>query len=783
MMDDWDLLQQFAEDRSETAFAELVRRHLNWVYSVARRQVDDAHLAEDVAQSVFVLLARKAGNLRRGTVLTGWLFRTTCYVSSCANRSERRRRQREEKASAMSPTFVSPQPNEVLWNQLSPRLDEAVAALSEADRSAILLRFYDKKSLREVGERLGISEDAAKKRLSRAVGKLRESLTKRGVVLGGVALIGILAEQTVHAAPATLAASVLKVAVASTSPAAILPHLARETLNAWRMTKLKLVGGVAAVSVVAVTLVIGSRLHGAPDSGLTSTTAIEAAGKPAPNALPQSPARVRPTTINDEFSITGGSDTSETNHLFGVVRTRDGAPVSNANVYLVTPGHILGIYNGRTHPRSGLEGLTHVVTGGDGRFVLPQPDEPFRIVALHDEQGCAESTGAPPDLILLPWARVAGDIYFGSDAAAGQAISLQRSAEIPLLTNAGTLVTPLGQTVTTMRVSAGPDVEYWGSTTSDDTGHFVLERVPPATVKVARTLPVNERTHALRFTHSVLLTLQPGKTGYVTLGGSGKAVVGRLIAPADSDSQPDWSEYEANIRGISSSNAAAAGQDYPVLLQADGTFRVEDVPAGTYELQVRAAVGGSGCSVTASGRRNPIDYLTHQFRLAETSTLNNDEPLDLGPLPLNLVKPLPGDMAPPLECLATDGRVVRLADYRGKFVLLDFWGIWCTHSMDDFPYLKDIDQSYGQDGRLVIVGLDIEMSPDLVREIPKVAAKNNLPWPQGVLGEDWRDGASSITYGLESIPNVMLIGPDGKVVARDLHGDDIKTAVASALGR
>src|ERR1017187_1341172 len=101
-MDDWELLQLFAKNRSETAFAELVRRHLNWVYSLARRHVGDAHLAEDVAQSVFVLLARKAASLRRGTVLSGWLFRTTRYVASCAMRTEYRRKAREQAAVAMS---------------------------------------------------------------------------------------------------------------------------------------------------------------------------------------------------------------------------------------------------------------------------------------------------------------------------------------------------------------------------------------------------------------------------------------------------------------------------------------------------------------------------------------------------------------------------------------------------------------------------------------------------------------------------------------------------------
>ncbi|HUJ72885.1 MAG TPA: sigma-70 family RNA polymerase sigma factor, partial [Verrucomicrobiae bacterium] len=248
-MSDWELLQTYAKNRSDAAFAELVRRHLNWVYSAALRQVADPHLAEDVAQSVFVLLARKAATLRPGTIVAGWLFRTTRFVAARALRGERRRKVREHNVSAMSTTTPSDE-NETLWRQLTPHLDHAVAALSKTDRAAILLRFYERKPLREVGEHLGVSEDAAKKRVARAVEKLREFLTRRGVVLGGTVLVGVLVEQTVQAAPATLAAAVVKTSMAGASASGVLPQLARETLRAWRIAKLKLAAGIAAASVV-----------------------------------------------------------------------------------------------------------------------------------------------------------------------------------------------------------------------------------------------------------------------------------------------------------------------------------------------------------------------------------------------------------------------------------------------------------------------------------------------------------------------------------------------------
>lgn len=163
-MTDWELIQEYAKSHSEGAFAELVRRHLAWVYSVALRKVRHSQLAEDVAQSVFVLLARKAGNLRSGTILGGWLFRTTCFVASRALRAEQRQKHREQTASAMTATAILPDDNEAAWGQLAPHLDEAVAALSESDRAAILLRFYERKPLHEVGLRL-----ASARRLPRNV--------------------------------------------------------------------------------------------------------------------------------------------------------------------------------------------------------------------------------------------------------------------------------------------------------------------------------------------------------------------------------------------------------------------------------------------------------------------------------------------------------------------------------------------------------------------------------------------------------------------------------------
>ena len=257
-MTDWELVQEYAKSHSEAAFAELVRRHLDWVSSVALRKVGQTQLAEEAAQSVFVLLAKKARSLRSGTILGGWLFRTTCFVASRALRAEQRQKKREHLASSMDSTTISPDATEAAWQQLAPHLDGAVAALSEGDRTAILLRFYEKKPMQEIGSRLGISEDAAKKRVGRAVEKIRTSLIQRGVTLGGGVLATVLAANTVQAASVTLAANVIGAVTASASASAVLPHLARETLRAWQWAKIKIAAGVGVGSATLILVAINA---------------------------------------------------------------------------------------------------------------------------------------------------------------------------------------------------------------------------------------------------------------------------------------------------------------------------------------------------------------------------------------------------------------------------------------------------------------------------------------------------------------------------------------------
>src|ERR1041385_7990980 len=186
MTDAQFLLRQYVERGSDSAFRELVTRYVDFVYSVALRRVGgNTHLAQDVTQAVFTDLARKARTLPRDVMLGGWLHRHTCFVSSTTIRNERRRQARERSAVEMNALHA---PGDADWNRLVPILDEAVDQLGADDRQAIILRFFEGLDLRAVGAAFGGTDDAAQKRVSRALDKLRELLFQRGVTLAVTAL-------------------------------------------------------------------------------------------------------------------------------------------------------------------------------------------------------------------------------------------------------------------------------------------------------------------------------------------------------------------------------------------------------------------------------------------------------------------------------------------------------------------------------------------------------------------------------------------------------------------
>lgn len=240
--DDATLLRTYARDRTEVAFAELVRRHVDFVYAAALRQVNgDAHLAQDVVQLVFTDLARKAAKLAGYRVLAGWLFTSTRYAAANAVRTEARRRIREEEAHRMK-TQNDDNAASLDWDQVRPVIDEALADLGDRDRDAILLRFFQGLDFPAVGTRLALTDNAARMRVDRALDRLRAALGKRGITSTSAALGLALGANAALAAPAGLASSATGAALAGVATGG----MAAATITFMNLTKLQ-VGMAGAV--------------------------------------------------------------------------------------------------------------------------------------------------------------------------------------------------------------------------------------------------------------------------------------------------------------------------------------------------------------------------------------------------------------------------------------------------------------------------------------------------------------------------------------------------------
>jgi len=282
-VDDQELLRQYRAG-SEAAFRELVNRHIGLVHATARRILNTApHLADDVTQNVFTDLAKQAATISREVVLAGWLHRHSYYLALNAVRAESRRRRRERTAMELNAVNESAC-TDAQWAQLAPMLDDALNRLDTPDRNALVLRFLKQQDLRSVGRILGLNEDAARKRVSRALDKLRDLLAQRGVTLASATLLGSTLEAgVVTSVPKEQAATISSKALAG---ATATTGLSLIYLFAMTTTQ-KIVAGVVAVLILAglITAMINQ-------NNVTSPTAVtDAKINTAVDKSPSPPAR------------------------------------------------------------------------------------------------------------------------------------------------------------------------------------------------------------------------------------------------------------------------------------------------------------------------------------------------------------------------------------------------------------------------------------------------------------------------------------------------------------
>jgi beta-lactamase regulating signal transducer with metallopeptidase domain/thiol-disulfide isomerase/thioredoxin/protocatechuate 3,4-dioxygenase beta subunit len=478
--------------------------------------------------------------------------------------------------------------------------------------------------------------------------------------------------------------------------------------------------------------------------------------------------------------------------ISGIVRRPDGTPLEGAEV-VITYGlgrerlPTVHIANGKIQPR---EDQPIVKTDARGRFTLGREPDPagkyFAVVVVHPEfytEVDRPALEADSTIIARPWGRVDGVARFGTRPAAGAEVRYSNDR--------------LGN----------PDVPFvsdGGKTTADAEGRFVLERVAPGDVRVARSFAPGSGSKG--WSYGALVEVRPGETVGVALGGQGRPVVAKVVPPAGFDPKADYTafsefEIESDRPTIPYPNelrarhdgsmftwgrlwwASAEGHEYrrrlfafrQANLRPDGTIRAEDVPPGEYRLRLTYTADPLDVRVASPER---FAYATKQFTIPEVPGVQSDEPFDLGvlrPKPRAALKV--GQAVPAFDVEALDGRRLTLADFRGKYLLLDFWATWCGPCVAEVPELRAVHEKFGRDGRFAMLSLSLDAKKDAPR---KFVAEKGLAWTQGFLG-DWPEGGVQDTYHVETIPSLFLIGPDGTLVAKDLRGDAIAPAVANAL--
>jgi RNA polymerase sigma factor (sigma-70 family) len=732
-----ELLRQYVQTGSEDAFAQLVKCYVDVVYSAARRQArGDTHLAEEITQQVFILLARKAKTLGPQVLISGWLYNTACFVARDVMRKEERRAYHQHKAAMMTPTRT-PDPSD--WSEAEAILDDAMSKLDSPTRDLLVERYFEGKSSLEVAQRLGITEEAARKRLNRAVDRLREMFVARGVVMSGAALADALAlHSTVHA-PAHLAASAASAAASSTIATGASIAKTGTTIMA-----------LAKSHVLAASIIGAIALGGAVTGGVNAVRYFSA-------VQPTNHGAIRTIRVAPAAPV-----------VSGIVRDAGGQPVAGAEIRLSEQGKGINIYDKPA-------GMVRV-TADDGTYAFNKPAGPFEVVILAPggyAQISSETLEKSTDIRVVPWGRVEGRVLAGTTPLANVAIYAFETAA------------PYGRET----------VRRQTQTRTDSDGRFVFPRVAPGEIRLAQQDPATERFY--RWTYSVA---DAGKTTMITIGGTGRAVVGRFANPSttqpllwdfkskkfnpstsfrqtdgpafrrpehqSNETLEEWRAVEEAFgrtpEGAEINRLVVGGWQFRV--NPDGSFRIDDVPAGEYALDA---------GIMRMDFAEVIAQAATTVRVEPMPGDRSDKPLDIGSVPMTSIPHLhAGDAVTPFDITMLDGSIKNITDFGGKHLLVVFFST-AEGYKEGVEAFKRLAADYEANSRVQVLWLSIST--------PEEAAV----WAE-------RYGLSGIIASVAStdLPgeydalqaNGVLIDPAGKLVQKRMIPEQAKQQLRKTLG-
>lgn len=456
-----------------------------------------------------------------------------------------------------------------------------------------------------------------------------------------------------------------------------------------------------------------------------------------------------------DFELTPGTGPG------GTVMLANGSPAAGAKVGLATQAKRAFLRLGEFDRRQNQAEL--VQAGPEGRFKFPpQGDDPFLLIVVHDG-GYAErlSKELKPDepIVLEPWGRIEGLVMRGRKPDPACEVRFQRSSHSP-------------------RSTFPFMFSYNYTAKTDEHGRFSFDRVLPGPGSVSRVVVTEILGSRLNtFGWPSAVDIRPGKMTKVAIGGSGRPVAGTVELKSKTDVAIDWTanapaEIEAwdNAKNQRSDTFAR----YIGNLDAAGHFVVPDVPAGDYKLTIAV---NNPRSPNTFGPGTAIGRAELTFSIPEMPGGRSDEPLDLGTVEATLFDTLDvGEYAPDFVVEQLAGGSLRMSKQRGKLVLLDFWATWCAPCVAELPAMRKLHEEFGGNPRFALISLSCDNTAEVAKSF---VDEKKLMWQQAFIGGTHRHVAKA--YTVRTLPGTFLVGPDGRVLAKDLRGEALHQAVAAAL--